>query len=330
MAGLSLAGTDWVPPPSKFALFSPERTQLEQLNAMSFLSVAFRSIKKDPFLLDIKGVHGGAITQWDTTAPHGFVTKPKLALDKITIRFVTEGSMVRRNSHSDFIGAPGKAMFVAFDEMVTEEASPGFSAFAGTVDREALLACHLALEGKDELPFPQFQPVVDVEGPAMRAFRHNFRLLYLRRREGIDAGDMTASLLEEMILYQFLASWPKVSGDSHTGTALRPSWPDRRAMDYIEAQLQSRLTVAEIAAIAHTGVRSLQLAFRRELGKTPVQWIIERRLARVRADLLRADHDDASIAAIASRWGFPHFGDFTRRYRTLYGETALQTRKRRD
>ncbi|MFP5078573.1 helix-turn-helix transcriptional regulator [Rhizobium sp. YIM 134829] len=297
---------------------------------MDYLSVSFRSIKKEPFSLEIQGVHSGAITQWDTRAPYGFESTPKVRVDKITIRFVTQGAMMRRNFTKEYSGGSDKAMFVAFDEMETEEATPSFAAFTGTVNRDALIAAHLALEGRDDVGFPQFQPVADVDSSAMRAFRQNFRMLYLRRKNGLHSGDMTAGLLEEMILYQFLGSWPRMTGDADPGTILRPSWHVRRAIDYIEANLQNRISVAEIAAVAHTGVRSLQLSFRRELGKTPVQYILERRLARVRADLLSADRDDASIATIANRWGFPHLGDFTRRYRTLYGETALQTRKNRD
>lgn len=301
---------------------------MEHLNDLSFLSVAFKPLGRQSFQLGLNGVHGGAITQWTTDAAFGFVSSPKVALDKITIRFVSEGSIVRRNSFAEFLATPGKAMFVAFEEMVTEQASAGFQAFTGTVDRSALMACHVALEGTDELTFPSFKPVVDISGTPMRAFRHNFYLIYERLKAGLDENDLSFPLIQEMIIYQFLTAWPKSSGSDEGSIVLRPSWQVRRALDYIDANLQRKVTLAEIAAAASIGVRSLQASFRNELGKTPIQWIIERRLAGVHRELTAPDDDQASVAEVARRWGFSHLGDFSRRYRERYGETPLRSRRK--
>ncbi|WP_377292684.1 helix-turn-helix transcriptional regulator [Rhizobium sp. SG2393] len=317
----------WVPPPSVFTLRSADRSQIDYLNDLQFLSVAFKPLRKEPFFLGTQGVHGGAITQWVTDAPFGFVSSPKVALDKITIRFVSAGAIVRRNSHAEFLGAPGKAMFVAFEEMVTEEASRGFQAFTGTVDRSALMACHVALEGTDEFAFPEFKPVVDIIGPSLKAFRHNFRIVYERLNAGIDDQDLSFPLLQEMIIYQFLASWPKSRAGEENGVILRPSWQVRRALEYIDANLQRKVSLAEIASAANFGVRSLQASFRKELNKTPSQWILERRLAGAHRDLTRTSEATDSIAEIARRWGFVHLGDFSRRYRLQYGVTPFESRK---
>lgn len=320
----------WVPPPKVFTLRSEDRKQLDRLNDLAFLSVAFRPLRKEPFYLGTKGVHGGAITQWTTDAPFGFVSSPKVALDKITIRFVSSGCIIRRNSFAEYRGTPGKAMFVAFEEMVTEEASAGFQAFAGTVDRSALMSCHVALEGSDEFIFPSFQPVVDVSGSPMRAFRHNFHLIFERLKAGVDESDLSFPLLQEMIIYQFLTTWPKSSGSGEGIVVLRPSWQVRRALEYIDANLQRKVTLAEIAVAASIGVRSLQASFRKELGKTPIQWIIERRLSGVHGELTGTSYDQSSVAEVARRWGFGHLGDFSRRYRERYGKTPLKSHRGRD
>lgn len=76
-----------------------------------------------------------------------------------------------------------------------------------------------------------------------------------------------------MVIYQFLAAWPKLAGETHVLSA-QPSSQVRRAMEYIDANVQRKITLAEIASVAQTGVRSLQLSFRKELGKTPVLWIL--------------------------------------------------------
>ncbi|NHT77813.1 helix-turn-helix transcriptional regulator [Rhizobiaceae bacterium CRRU44] len=317
----------WIPPPKVFSLQTHDRQQIDHLNDLTFLSVAFKPLRKEPFYLDAKGVHGGAITQWTTDAPFGFVSSPKVALDKVTIRFVANGGIIRRNSFAEYLGTPGKAMFVAFEEMVTEEASAGFQAFAGTIDRSALMSGHVALEGSDEFAFPCFQPVVDISGAAMRAFRHNFYLVYERLNAGVDEHDLSFPLLQEMIIYQFLAAWPRSSPLDEGNVVLRPSWQVRRALDYIDANLQRKITLAEIAVAAGIGVRSLQASFRKELGKTPIQWITERRLAGVHKELIDPPHIEASIAEVARRWGFTHLGDFSRKYRERYGDTPLKSKR---
>ena len=83
-----------------------------------------------------------------------------------------------------------------------------------------------------------------------------------------------------------------------------------------------------MAAAAGVGVRRLQTMFKAETGRTPVQFILERRLERVRADLGTAS-DGLSIHEIASRWGFTHMGDFGRRYRARFGEPPSLTRRAR-
>ncbi|MBO9112450.1 MULTISPECIES: helix-turn-helix transcriptional regulator [Rhizobium/Agrobacterium group] len=321
-------GSKWIRPPRVFTLHAKERKQIEALDSIPFLPVTFRPVLSDAFYLETEGAHGQSVSQWQTSAPYGFVSTPKLALDKITIRFVSHGSIVRRNYQSDYLGTSGMGMFVDFEEMVTEEASPGFRAFAGTVDRSALLASHQALEGDDEHPLPQFEPVVDINTASLRAFRHNFQLVYQRLHEGVDYGDLIFALLEELVIYQFLTAWPKVVAQKQV-PALQPSWQVRRAMEYIDANLKQKITLAEIAAIAQTGVRSLQLSFRKELGKTPVQWILERRLKNVHRELKCDAFEFTSISATARKWGFVHMADFARRYRKLFGESPLQTRRRR-
>ncbi|NTE56434.1 helix-turn-helix transcriptional regulator [Agrobacterium tumefaciens] len=330
MTGSSGAATSaWVPPPNLFTLQAENRERVEGLNNLSYLSVAFRPIRKNPFNLKAFGVNGIAMTQWSTDAPYGFVSKPKVALGKVTIRFVTHGGIVRRDSFVDHQGAAGQGMFVDFEEMITEEASIGFRALTGTIDRSALISCHAALEGNAEADFPQYRPVVDISTDPLRAFRHNFRLVFDRLQSGVEDDDLVYHLLEEMLIYQFLTAWPRSSPHERHMLDVRPSWQVRLAIEYIEANLQRKLTLAEIAATAHISVRLLQLNFRKELSKSPVQWIIERRLINVRHDLMSSSHEDASISQIARRWGFVHMSDFSRRYQALFGEAPKKTRASR-
>jgi transcriptional regulator GlxA family with amidase domain len=52
------------------------------------------------------------------------------------------------------------------------------------------------------------------------------------------------------------------------------------------------------------------------------------RLGRAHADLLAADPATTSVAAVASRWGFAHFGRFADAHRRRYGEHPSATLRR--
>lgn len=318
---------DWLHPPSAFSFSVNGKQDIDALNNVDFLTIAFRPVCSEPFHLSATGAHGTAISLWKTSSHHGFVSTPKYAADKMTVRIVNRGKLVRRNAKVDHIGLQGIAMFVAFEEMVNEEASGDFEAVTGTIDRAALVACHLALEGEEGRPFPQLQPVVDIKSAPMRAFTHNFQCVYNHLSCGLDVGDLIAPLLEELIMFQLLTAWPACADIEAARVPDSHSWQVRRALEYIDANLQHRLTLAEIASVVHVGVRSLQQSFRKELGTTPIKWIIDRRLARVRGDLLSSISDHAPIATIARRWGFIHMADFSRRYRLAFGCSPMDTRK---
>jgi AraC-like DNA-binding protein len=49
------------------------------------------------------------------------------------------------------------------------------------------------------------------------------------------------------------------------------------------------------------------------------------RLRRAHRDLRSADPSHNTIASIANRWGFTHLGRFVAVYKTMYGQTPLQT-----
>ncbi|MFD0510441.1 helix-turn-helix transcriptional regulator [Streptomyces aureus] len=87
----------------------------------------------------------------------------------------------------------------------------------------------------------------------------------------------------------------------------------RRAMEIIEGHAAEPLTVAEIAECAGVGVRALQEGFRRHLDTTPLAYLREVRLDRVRKELLTSDPGVTTVTAVASRWGFLHPGRFSSR-----------------
>jgi AraC-like DNA-binding protein len=92
----------------------------------------------------------------------------------------------------------------------------------------------------------------------------------------------------------------------------------RRADEYIEQHAHEPLTVTQVAASVGVSVRALQQGFKRALGATPHQIIQYTRLERAHHDLVDASGDEATVAGIGARWGFPHPGRFAALYHARY------------
>jgi transcriptional regulator GlxA family with amidase domain len=74
--------------------------------------------------------------------------------------------------------------------------------------------------------------------------------------------------------------------------------------------------------------RTLEVAFNEVMGLTPVSYLTRLRLHRVRRALLAATQASSTVSAEAMKWGFWHFGEFSRAYRTCFGELPSDTLQR--
>ena len=97
----------------------------------------------------------------------------------------------------------------------------------------------------------------------------------------------------------------------------------RLAEAFIDANLDQPLTLTDLSIRLGVGARSLGAGFMAHHGKSVLQFIRERRLARAR-DLLRAGVY-ATVAEVALACGCSHLGRFSVRYRETFGESAKAT-----
>jgi transcriptional regulator GlxA family with amidase domain len=102
----------------------------------------------------------------------------------------------------------------------------------------------------------------------------------------------------------------------------------RRAVAYIDDHADGALGVTDIAAAARMSVRGLQVAFRRTLGMTPLEYVRAVRLSGAREQLESADPGSVTLTDVAQRWGFTNLGRFTRMYRETYRELPRETLER--
>jgi len=90
----------------------------------------------------------------------------------------------------------------------------------------------------------------------------------------------------------------------------------RRVVDHVEARLDSKITVQELAALAELSTAHFARAFRQAMGEAPHQFVLNRRIARVR-ELLRDPTLD--LATVALRAGFSSHAHMTSAFRRLMG-----------
>lgn len=170
-------------------------------------------------------------------------------------------------------------------------------------------------------------PTLDLTSP--RAVRWNMAIQLLSA-EAMMPGSLLhlghgLASIEELIISSLLLAVPSNYSDA-LDPAVEQHGTVKAASDYIERHLAEPITLADIAAAVHLGPRSVQQAFRESLGTTPMTFIRERRLERVRAELLEADPTDGvTVTATAERWGFGHLGEFSVLYRKRFGETPSTT-----
>ncbi len=93
--------------------------------------------------------------------------------------------------------------------------------------------------------------------------------------------------------------------------------------DYMRANMNAGLTLTDLEAFSGLSARCLQLAFKKQLGCSPMQWLRVQKLHAIRASLAKAEPFE-SVTSLAGAY-FPNMGDFARYYQRQFGELPSQT-----
>lgn len=102
----------------------------------------------------------------------------------------------------------------------------------------------------------------------------------------------------------------------------------RRAQDYIREHAADAIRLADLAESLGIGLRTLQLSFRRHIGVSPREYLMQCRLDLARARLLSGG-TDTKVATVAFECGFTDLSLFSRKYRNAFGELPSATLRRR-
>ena len=101
-------------------------------------------------------------------------------------------------------------------------------------------------------------------------------------------------------------------------------WQERRAKDYLDANLDGDVSVTMLAEACGLSSTHFSRAFHRTTGASPHQWLLQRRIDKARR-LLR--DPDAPLADVALNCGFANQSHFTRVFTRLIGISPGQWRR---
>lgn len=103
-----------------------------------------------------------------------------------------------------------------------------------------------------------------------------------------------------------------------------PSKAVGEAMQYMHAHIDEKISLATLADVTGVTARTLHNGFKRFRDVSPLDYLTEIRLQKVRFDLEHADDSD-TVTSIAQSVGFTHLGRFSHKYFQHFGELPSQT-----
>jgi AraC-like DNA-binding protein len=215
-----------------------------------------------------------------------------------------------------------------------------FVAEAGFQDISILLPpqdlrAHLAARQRDhEFHLPQGVEMLQVDpARARELFDWGKRLVDVAARQPAIFNDSPRERAAAQI--ELVETLLAALGDSE---AVEPTRDERtrqahgilvkKAEDCVLARAGHRVSISDLCRVTAASERSLQNAFKEVMGLTPLAYLTRVRLHRVREALLAGTQGTTTVSVEALKWGFWHFGEFSRAYKSCFGELPSDTLRR--
>jgi AraC-like DNA-binding protein len=201
--------------------------------------------------------------------------------------------------------------------------------------RPQYIRAHLAARRREEdFRMPSGVETLRADLEKVRAlYEWGRRLVDIATREpsSFDAGRKERGAAQAELLESLLTTLGAASGFETTRnerTRQARSLIVKLAEDHAMSRLDDQLHVTDLCKAAEVSERTLEYAFKEVTGLTPVNYLVRLRLHRVRQALLEATQGSSTVSAEALKWGFWHFGEFSRAYKACFGELPSDTLRR--
>ncbi|MDV2117148.1 AraC family transcriptional regulator [Alcaligenes faecalis] len=148
-----------------------------------------------------------------------------------------------------------------------------------------------------------------------------------RNYEYIRRSPLIINQLEQLAVTTLLDLHPPAQIQALNPTRILPRHL-KKVATHLHEQAHLPVTVDELSTIAGVSSRTLQQAFKEHYGVSPMQYLRQVRLDRLRHELIHSNEPHLTLADLAMRWGFAHQGRFSAEYRSRFGETPGETLQR--
>jgi AraC-like DNA-binding protein len=126
-----------------------------------------------------------------------------------------------------------------------------------------------------------------------------------------------------LLMSHLIQNYSDVSTIEHTRGGLA-SWQERIAKEILFARICDPPTADELGQACGVSARHFIRAFRKSIGRTPHQWLMQERALKAK-DLL--EHSDRTLAEISAICGYANLSHFCRAFLTCFGQSPGMARR---
>lgn len=205
-----------------------------------------------------------------------------------------------------------------------------FEALFLRIERGAVLQELESLLGRDtrtDLVFVPELPLASAAGQRLRSLCDALRrTLYATDHKCIPQSSELRKLEAELITLLLQAQPHNYRRFLHRTAAAGP-WQIRAAEEFMRASAHLPISLGDVCQAAGVNARTLQDSFQKRRGCTPMEFLRNTRMDAVRSALVEPE-EATSVTGEATRWGFLHFGRFSKEYQIKFGELPSETLRR--
>ena len=149
-------------------------------------------------------------------------------------------------------------------------------------------------------------------------------------RRVLDKADLFDNTYELEVMEQKIVEAIKHTFTGQIGTGCYLTEGEKTALEvksFLLNSLEETITIQSLVEQFKTSDKTLETSFKSLFGITPKHFINLLKLNKAHEDLHHADALTTNVSDIAIKWGFSHFGRFSKEYKLLFGVLPSETLK---
>ncbi|MGK7947579.1 MAG: helix-turn-helix domain-containing protein [Xenococcaceae cyanobacterium] len=315
-------------------LLNFQTTNLEELQ--SIISQKFTTLEQvEPmgkeFLAEYKAYAVGQLIITRGKFPHGISVIPIPEEKWLFLELPLSGQLQLGYRGKDISFDHNSTYLIATDEPIHYRFQENTSHTTIGIDRQMINAyAQKLVNGQQERAFT-LHPQLLGTTPEAASFRRYLEFISqeLVRGGSLFNSPLVATEIQNTIFSMLLALSDNnyLPLETQLEEACLPAYV-RQARDYIEANLDHPVSLADITAAAGVHFTTLLKGFKQHYAISPMAYLKQKRLEAARRTLLAAESLTTSVTEVATQWRFFHLGRFARDYCQIFGELPSETLKR--